>query len=860
MKADPILVEGAVVRGYRVVRQLGAGGMGAVFEAEEATIGRRVALKALLPELASDERNATRFEREAKSMSLVRHPSVIDVFAYGKLEDGRPYFVMPLLSGRSLREELSRRGAFTPTDAWKLLRDVASGLAAAHKAGVLHRDLKPENVFVATYDDGEERAILLDFGIAKWTEDASDPSAESAPNLTATGAPIGTPVYMAPEQWWSQPCTPATDQYAFGVVLFELLGGRPPFFSTKYPELLAAHLHEKPPSLLERNVEISDEMQTAVERLLAKDGTDRFADMPAAITALDAAFGWSKSRESERGTVRTDELAPSARGASEELSTAKTLLADPNESTSDAPRASSQAASGTDASMSSGGGWRQLLGAALALAAFGLVGYAGVARHDVGEWFVMSGFGGPLAVLLALVALAANMLLGRRTAPERRSLLAAFALALLPAFGAALSTLGGWTRVVQNVEASSPDAGFMILHLGRYELGAGDFIGLGLSSALFFGLLLRHARRSGARSVDTRGAEDARAAWSLRAIGIAMALSAGVVSWAGAPSAMFLMLVAGAALVLLAEVTDRDVREPAVAAALGAVLTARGAAVGRADAHAASAWMPENTRAERALAVTVADLDRTATSGAAWIVLLVVLVLSAWLLLRPTRGSGDRKFGVFVVALALLVVALVPEFMVERAFKERRRAMAQSLSEQFTLYSELSPPLAGEATLPAPEVASALQITRDRVAVNGREVGRLAALDSPSGRQTIAAAMIHALARPSALTDARHVDLSCTFDERVPWSRIEEVLSIAYEGGARDVDVLFTRGDPFELPHGAPPEAASVLPLDFGALPVTLAEAGYAPPPDAAFVTVAGELLTRWDGATPIEIRVKPRR
>ena len=854
MKVDPILVEGAVVRGYRIVRQLGAGGMGAVFEAEETTIGRRVALKVLLAELAGDERNATRFEREAKSMSLVRHPSVIDVFAYGKLEDGRPYFVMPLLSGRSLREELSRRGQFTPTDAWSLMREVAAGLAAAHKAGVLHRDLKPENIFVASYDDGSERAILLDFGIAKWTEDASDPNAEAAPNLTATGAPIGTPVYMAPEQWWSQPCAAVTDQYAFGIVLFELLAGRPPFFSTKYPELLSAHLHEKPPSLRGINPDVGHAAETAIEKLLSKDGADRYPDMASAITSLDDAFGLSKPFESHRSLGaraeggRGQPETGKAKELAEEISTANTIFAAP--------------AAHTPATRKGGTG-RYLLGVALSLSVFGFVGYGGEARHDVGGWLTMSGFGGPMAILLACIVMISSIVIGagrQPTKPRRPVLL--FGLALLPALSASLATWGGWVAVRRGVEAASPDAGFMILHQGRYENGCGDFIGLGLSSALFFGLLLRYAQRAEApQGSATQLDEDRRAAWALRLIGLVLVASAFVLGFAGTASASFLVITTGAALVLLAGGLGGEERDAATAAAVGAVFAARGAAIGRADAQAASAWGPENTRAERAFAVTVADLDRSATNLAAWIVVVVFALLAAWLMFRSPRPSSRGRLAWFAVELGLLAAALAPQLLMERAFQDRRAAMARGLSEQFTLFSELSPPLAGDHPLSHPVIAPAIQVTRDRVAVNGREVSLLAALDSASGRQTIASAMIQVLARPTAFgAEGRHVDLSCTFDERLPWSRIEELLSIAHEGGAREIDLLFTRGATFELPAHAPPEAASVLPMDFAALPVSLDEAGQAPAADTAFGVVAAELLTGWNGEAPIKLRVHPRR
>jgi hypothetical protein len=845
VKEDRLLTPGTQLLGYRIVRPLGAGGMGAVYEAEETTIGRRVAIKALLPELASDERNLQRFEREAKSMSLVRHPAVIDVFAFGKLDDGRPYFVMPLLSGRSLREELSRCGKFTPAAAWAVLREVGLGLAAAHKASVLHRDLKPENIFLAAYDDAV-RPVLLDFGIAKWTEDPSDPASAPPANLTATGAPIGTPVYMAPEQWWSQPVDATTDQYAFGIMLYELMAGRPPFLSSKYPELLSLHLHAPPPPLSEHGVVVSEAVTTFLEKLVAKSGEQRFADMAMVVAEGDRAFGFATGGgvNSLRADALVSEPRSGLRAEASEVGTARTELAT---STDSAPQPT----------------WRvPLLVVLLWLGLFWLVGYAGTERHAVHHWMTMAGFGGPLSVLLFVIALISLIALGARARGSSRITLALFALSLLPALGASISTFTGWQRVVSVVESSDAGVGFQILHLGRYELASGDFLGLGLSSALFGGLLTyqtRAARRLAPTTSSTIIGENRRAAWALRGLGIAMFSSALALTLASAHSASFLLCVAGLVMFAFAELTGSLDREACLASGLGAVMAARGTAIGRADAHAASAW-PEfaQTRAERVEAIVRADLDRAVTVSASWVVLAAVALVLIWLFLRPSPNPNPHRLQHISLQILVLVLCLLPQFLVERAFQDRRNQLSNSLREQFTLFAKLEPPSTQDATLPPPAIAPAVQVTLERVAVNGQEVGRVAALDSAAGRQAIAAAIIQILAKSKPAQDpsSRVVDLSCTFDHALTWSRIAEILSIAHDGGARDVDLLFTRGEAVNLPAYAPPEAGFLIPGDFAAVPVSLGNDGFKPDASSTFEQATQALLERAKKATPVRVAV----
>src|SRR5882724_11284322 len=145
---DAELSSGTMVGAYRIGRLLGAGGVGAVYAAEEPTIKKRVAIKVLKRSFLDDPTMAARFTQEARAANEIRHPGIVDVFAIGALPDGRPYLVMSLLEGRSLRDELKARGKLPPAEAWAIARDVAEALSAAHAAGIIHRDLKPDNVFL----------------------------------------------------------------------------------------------------------------------------------------------------------------------------------------------------------------------------------------------------------------------------------------------------------------------------------------------------------------------------------------------------------------------------------------------------------------------------------------------------------------------------------------------------------------------------------------------------------------------------------------------------------------------------------------------------------------------------------------
>ena len=267
--------------------RIGSGGMGSVYEGEEPNIQRRVAIKILRARLADDPDFVERFQNEARLANSVEHPAIVDVFSFGRLEDGRPFFVMPLLQGESVRALLDRQGRASPERSWAIAREVASALGAAHAVGLIHRDLKPDNVFVEAKGE-HERVRVMDFGIAK---SVAPTSGADAPK-TRTGMLLGTPAYMAPEQWWGAKLDARVDQYALGAMLYEMLTGTPPFDPNHASGVMRLHLHEAPPHLDTHGVELPAAIDALIQRLLAKEPGDRFESMAEVIAAGDAAFGF----------------------------------------------------------------------------------------------------------------------------------------------------------------------------------------------------------------------------------------------------------------------------------------------------------------------------------------------------------------------------------------------------------------------------------------------------------------------------------------------------------------------------------------------------------------------------------------
>lgn len=260
---------------YRLEVLIGRGGMGEVWRAVDQRLRRPVAVKVLPAELAADQESVARFTREAEAAAALQHPGITVVFDIGQ-EGGLTYLVMELLEGEDLGALIQRNPNGLPVDqAVSLTVQLAEALAAAHSRGIVHRDIKPANVFVLR--DG--RLKLCDFGIAGL--------ADAATRITQDGGSIGTPLYMAPEQFRGEPADPRSDLYALGCVLQELLTGSPPFRSTSgLPGLLYAHLNEAPPSVRERRPDAPQELERLVFDLLAKAMDHRPASAAAVASFL----------------------------------------------------------------------------------------------------------------------------------------------------------------------------------------------------------------------------------------------------------------------------------------------------------------------------------------------------------------------------------------------------------------------------------------------------------------------------------------------------------------------------------------------------------------------------------------------
>ncbi len=262
------LERGAVIDSrYRIVRELGCGAMGVVYVAQHVTLGRHVALKVLRRELATDPELTARFEQEARAASAIGHPHIIDVFDLGRGSDGSPYMVMELLDGMALGDLVAVEGPLPWRRVVEIGAQILGALDAAHGCGIVHRDLKPDNVFLAEREDGPPRAKLLDFGISKVM---SNLALEPLLRGTSHGTVMGTPEYMSPEQARGQ--TDAidhrTDVYAAGVVLYEMLCGRPPFQGENYNAVLAAILERTFPPLRSLRADVPRALEAVVVRAM----------------------------------------------------------------------------------------------------------------------------------------------------------------------------------------------------------------------------------------------------------------------------------------------------------------------------------------------------------------------------------------------------------------------------------------------------------------------------------------------------------------------------------------------------------------------------------------------------------------
>jgi serine/threonine protein kinase len=267
---------------YRVLQVLGEGGMGVVFLAEDTRLSRAVALKAMKPEIAADPRHRQRFLREAQAAAKVEDDHIAPIYDVGE-DRGVPWLAMPLLKGQSLDDLLKQEKVLKPVQAMRLGAQVARGLAAAHAVGLIHRDVKPANIWVEPTGGG--RARLLDFGLAR---DQNPPREQGQEQLTGTGAILGTPAFMAPEQAASELVDARADLFSLGCVLYRAVTGRLPFQGLGTMDTLRALATQTPPSPHEVNPEVPQPLAALIMNLLAKERSARPSSAAAVAAALES--------------------------------------------------------------------------------------------------------------------------------------------------------------------------------------------------------------------------------------------------------------------------------------------------------------------------------------------------------------------------------------------------------------------------------------------------------------------------------------------------------------------------------------------------------------------------------------------
>jgi serine/threonine-protein kinase len=282
-EAPPASLVGAMLGRYRIEELLGRGGMGVVYRAHDTALGRAVAVKVIPPELAGDAERRARLAREAQAAAAIHHPNLVAVHDVGE-HDGAPFIVMELVRGRPLRSFVGEREPDLRTRI-RWLGDIARALEAAHRGGLVHRDIKPENVLVG--DDGAIK--VLDFGIARR---ATNEDGSAGDTVTRDGVILGTPAYMAPEQIEKEPMDARTDQFAWGVVAYELLTGSLPWWAPgEEPSGPIKRVLSHDPEPPSRRAKISPAIDRVILRALSKKKEDRFPSMLEAAAALEGPDG-----------------------------------------------------------------------------------------------------------------------------------------------------------------------------------------------------------------------------------------------------------------------------------------------------------------------------------------------------------------------------------------------------------------------------------------------------------------------------------------------------------------------------------------------------------------------------------------
>ncbi|HEX4404254.1 MAG TPA: protein kinase, partial [Polyangia bacterium] len=284
---------------YQLTREIGRGGMGAVYEGVHLRLNRRVAVKLMARELATNTEALARFRREAEVTSQLGHPHIVQVFDFGEAPTGEPYLVMEFLEGEDLEGRLRRAGRMPAGAAAHIIKQIASALAATHGKGIVHRDLKPANVFVLAVEGETDFVKVVDFGISKVKA--------ATTRLTAAAAVMGTPNYMSPEQAAGRvdEIDGATDQWALACIAYELLAGRPPFVGDNIASLLYQVVHEAPSPLAAHALGLPAGVDAVLMRALAKKPGERFESVAAFSRAFEGTAAGGSVAPAPIGAVTT---------------------------------------------------------------------------------------------------------------------------------------------------------------------------------------------------------------------------------------------------------------------------------------------------------------------------------------------------------------------------------------------------------------------------------------------------------------------------------------------------------------------------------------------------------------------------
>src|SRR4051812_46688433 len=292
--ASPMNLVDQVLDGrYRIVRKVGEGGMSFVYLATDTATSDRYAIKVLSHALSNDPNAMQRLKREASLGMRLAHPNVCHIIRMGETQEGLVYVVMPFVEGEILSDRNNRLGTISQSEVAKFVTEIAAGLHVAHELKIVHRDLKPENIMICKSPDGSERAVVMDFGLAK--ERRADAELQK---LTATGIILGTPEFMSPEQLRGKPLDPRTDVYSLALMTYEMLTGKLPSTGRTQQEMMIARLRNEPVPLRQARPDL--DFPEAVEKVLLKGmqrmPDDRYSTAPEFANALAAASHGAKEK------------------------------------------------------------------------------------------------------------------------------------------------------------------------------------------------------------------------------------------------------------------------------------------------------------------------------------------------------------------------------------------------------------------------------------------------------------------------------------------------------------------------------------------------------------------------------------